>query len=304
MAMNRRGFTLIETIAVLVLLTLVGGTVGATLVRQQQFYRGAGELIRARQGVRDASELISADVRAISLEDTVRVMADSAIEFYATIATSVLCAALGDSELALPGMAGVRGNTLTSFATEPDTGDLALVLRDTADSLTGSRWDRHRIASFSNRAAGAACPAASPFATPGNGGFALSLRAPLRTAPPPGTPLRFLRRSRYSHYRSSDGLWYLGYRRCGAAPGAACDAIQPLSGPYRPYSSNPAATGILFQYFDSSGSAISPGSPSATLARVSITARALSGQRLRTGNIVQTYGDSSFVTVTIRNRAP
>ena len=69
---RRHGFTLIETITVLVLLMLVAGTVGVTLVRQQQFYRGAGELIQARQGVRDASELMSADLRAISLEDTVR----------------------------------------------------------------------------------------------------------------------------------------------------------------------------------------------------------------------------------------
>ena len=298
------GFTLIETIAVLVLLMLVAGTFGVTLVRQQQFYRGAGELIQARQGVRDASELMSADLRAISLEDTVRVMADSAVEFYSTIATSVLCAALGDFEIGLPATGPPRGNTLTSFATEPDTGDLALVFRDTGDSLTGSRWDRYRIASFSMRADGAACPAASPFAVPVPGAFSLALRTPLRAEPRAGTPIRFLRRSRYSLYRSSDGLWYLGYRRCGAVAGATCGAIQPLSGPYRPYSSDPAATGILFQYFNSSGSPLSLGNSSASLARVSVTARALSAQRLRSGNAVQTFGDSSFVTVSIRNRTP
>ena len=74
--------------------------------------------------------------------------------------------------------------------------------------------------------------------------------------------------------------WYLGYRRCNAVGASTCGAIQPLSGPYRDYSSNPRNTGLLFEYFDESGSRLTPGGSPLALARVDITARAESRQRI------------------------
>ena len=99
----QRGITLVELIVVLVLIGLVGTTIGHTLVRQQRFYRGTTELLHAREGVRDAMELLSTDIRGMSVADTVRLLADSAIEFFANVGSSVVCQRLGSTAVGLPG---------------------------------------------------------------------------------------------------------------------------------------------------------------------------------------------------------
>jgi hypothetical protein len=274
---------------VLALIGLFGGTVGLTLIRQQRFYRGTTELLHAREGVRDAIELLSTDIRGMSTADTVRLLADSAIEFFANIGSSIVCNTNGATGVGLPSASSGRGNALTAFLVQPDTGDIAVFHRDPLDGE--SEWERHRVAGLAARAPGAACP-----------GFVLDLETPLSAQVRSGAPVRFIRRGRYSLYRASDGRWYLGYRRCNAIGATGCGAIQPLSGPYRDYSSNPRHTGILFEYFDASGNRLpSAGSPLA-LARVDITARAESRQRIVVEGRVTAPGDSATVAIAIRNR--
>ena len=100
----RRGVTLAELVVVLAMLGLVGSTIGLSLVRQQRFYRGATELLRSREGVRDAMELLSTDIRGMSIADTVRLLADSAIEFFANVGSSVVCEPLAGTAVGLPGI--------------------------------------------------------------------------------------------------------------------------------------------------------------------------------------------------------
>jgi len=128
-AHRRRGFTLTELAVVLALFGVVGSAIGVTLLRQQRFYRGATELLYAREGVRDAMEILSTDVRGMSTADTARLLADSAFELFANIGSSVVCQLAG-AEIGLPGVVSPRGNTLTAFLAQPDTGDLALFFRD------------------------------------------------------------------------------------------------------------------------------------------------------------------------------
>ena len=218
--------------------------------------------------------------------DTVRLLADSAIEFFAPVGGSVVSeTTAAGATVGLPSSAR-RGNTLTSFLTQPDTGDIAIFLRDSTEG--GSEWERHRIAGFASRASG----------------YALDLDTPLSSHVRPGAPVRFLRRGRYSFYRASDGSWYLGYRRCNAVGSSACGAIQPLSGPYRDYSSNPSRSGLLFEYFDSSGTRLAPDASPLTLARVDITARAESQQQIQVEGRVSRPSDSATVSIAIRNRSP
>ncbi|HEX9218918.1 MAG TPA: hypothetical protein VF858_00385, partial [Gemmatimonadaceae bacterium] len=125
---------------------------------------------------------------------------------------------------------------------------------------------------------------------------------PLSSDLGPGVPIRFVRRGRYSLYRASDGDWYLGYRRCNALGPSVCGAIQPLSGPYRGYSSNRDATGLLFEYFDSQGERLSAGSPGLELARVDITARAQSRHQVLVEQRAVIPADSGAVSIAIRNR--
>jgi hypothetical protein len=286
---RRGGVTLAEVAVVLALVGLLGGTVGLTLIRQQRFYRGTTELLHAREGVRDAIELLSTDIRGMSTADTVRLLADSAIEFFANIGSSMVCATDGATSVGLPSASSGGGNALTAFLVQPDTGDVAVFHRDAWDG--GTEWERHRITGFAGRAPGTACP-----------GFVLDLATPLSVQVRTGAPVRFIRRGRYSLYHASDGRWYLGYRRCNAVGASSCGAIQPLSGPYRDYSSNPRNTGLLFKYFDASGIRLTPGSSPFAIARVEVTARAESRQRIVVEGRVTAPGDSATVAIAIRNR--
>ncbi|HEY0527424.1 MAG TPA: prepilin-type N-terminal cleavage/methylation domain-containing protein [Gemmatimonadaceae bacterium] len=289
------GFSLLELVVVLALVGLSGTIIGTTLVRQQRFYRGAADVLKAREGVRDAMEVLSADVRTASIVDTVRVMTDSAFEFFTTIGSSVICAGSTSSDLVLAVQRGPRGNTLTSFANAPDTGDLAVIYGDSAGA--SEQWRRTSISSFGSRAGVESCLGSSDPAD--RAGYLLRITNG-RVAPSPGKPVRFLRRARYSLYRSSDGKWYLGYRRCNALGPPQCGAVQPLSGPYRPYSARSTSTGLLFEYFDVAGAQLTGASGSGSLARVDITARSESGQRI-SGGPVSEFGDSGTVSIAIRN---
>jgi hypothetical protein len=305
-ARARPGVTIAELAVVLVLIGLIGSTIGLSLIRQQRFYRGATELLQAREGVRDAMELLSADIRGMAVADTVRLSADSAIEFFASIGGSIVCQSTGGTTIGLPSSAR-RGNTFTSLLTQPDTGDIAVFLRDSAEG--GSEWERHRIAGFAARVLPGTCPVSSGYAhqsdiDAGASGYALDLAIPLSSHVRPGAPVRFIRRGRYSLYRASDGSWYLGYRRCNAVGPSACGAIQPLSGPYRDYASKASRTGLLFEYFDGSGTRLSPDASPLTLARVDITARAESRQQIQVEGRVNRPSDSATVSIAIRNRSP
>ncbi len=298
----RRGFALVELIAVVVLAGLVATMAVATITRQQRFYRASAELNAAREGVRDAMEILSADIRGASVSDTVRLRADSAIEVFAAIGLSVVCQTAGTEVGLAP--SHPSGNSLSAFLTDPDTGDIALFYVDSAGGK--ERWARYRVASFASRATGSMCPAASGFSTetdPSSGSrdFALTVTGTLLTAIRPGTPVRFIRRVRYSLYRAADGKSYLGYRRCNAVGPSVCGGVQPISGPYRAYSSDTRATGLLFEYLDARGAPLGAAASSMGLARVVITARSESEQRNPFSQRSGTIADSGTVSVALRN---
>jgi len=266
---KRHGLGLIELIAVMAILGLVGGMVGSTIVAQQRFHRHAAAVLDARQGVRDAMEVLSTDIRAASLEDTVRVMADSALELFSGIGTSVACRTIAANSVALAAESPTA-NTLTSFMLNPDTGDIALIYRRDSVDVDGDRWERFRVAALTTRAGEPDCLAEGM--APGEG-FVLTVQQPFGGGLRPGTPVRFIRRGRYSLYRSSDSQWYLGYRRCNASGASVCGAIQPISGPYRRHSADKGQTGFLFEYFDAQGALLSSTASHPSIARVDITAR-------------------------------
>jgi hypothetical protein len=286
------------------MLGVIGGAMGTLLVRQQRFYRGAGELLYAREGVRDAIDVLETDLRGIASADTVRLLADSAVEMFTSIGGSVLCQASSDTQLGLA-PATANGTSLGFFASQPDTGDLALFYRATAtDSVA---WERHRIAGFDARSLATTCPPTSGFSSAtdvaaGAEGYELSLETHLSASVRPGAAVRFIRRGRYSLYRASDGEWYLGYRRCNAIGASECGGIQPLSGPYRAYSRDRKATGLLFEYFDDHGSQLTSASSPRALSRIDVTVRAESKQQLLIEGHPSRPADSAQVSIAVRNR--
>lgn len=291
------GMSLAEIAIVIALLGVIGATIGSAMLHQQRFYGDARDLLQAREGVRDAMEVLSMDLRGASSSDTVRLMADSAVELFTGIGTSVVCRTIQSNSFALAEES--PGNALSSFLLYPDTGDIALLYRDSADAA-GSHWERHRITAFAPSAAGSGCLL---YGIEPAEGFVLTLQAPPNSEVRSGTPVRFVRRGRYSLYRSSDAEWYLGYRRCNALGPSLCGTIQPVSGPYRRYSSDRSKTGFLFEYFDARGERVTADSPLG-VARIDITARAESRRRRRIGQPDDLLAASASGSVAIRNRQP
>ncbi len=299
-AVNRRtGATLLEIVAVLGVLGIVGTIVGQTVTRQQRLYRATSESIDVRESVRDALSVLAEEIRSASPRDTVRLMSDSAVELFTTLGTSVACGSLNSTDVGLapPVSSGVG---LTSWQVVPDTGDLAFMYRAAG---TAGDWERYRIRAVSSRSTATACPTATGLAS-APGALSSSYVLTLLPSPPAvraGAPLRFERRGRYSLYKSSGAKWYLGYRRCNAIGPSVCGAIQPISGYYKSYSSDSTKTGLLFRYYDSSNQQLSVQSDPLLLSRIQITARALSAVSVTIDGSARTAGDSGSVTAALRN---
>jgi prepilin-type N-terminal cleavage/methylation domain-containing protein len=296
----RRGFTLIEIIVALGVAVMIGSLVTATMSRQQRLYGATSEAIDVRRSVRDAISILAEEIRGASARDTIRLASDSAIELFTGLGGSVACAMVTASEVGLAPTTST-GISLTSWLAAPDTGDLALIYRTT--SSTPGVWERYRLLGVNTRAATTACPAATGLSSaPGSSGSSYVLT--LSPVPAPiaaGAAIRFVRRGRYSLYRSSDGKWYLGYRRCNATGASNCGAIQPISGNYQSFSSDTTRTGILFRFFDSASQQLGPGSDPLRIARVQIVARALSSVSVTIDGVGKSAADSTTVSAALRN---
>lgn len=296
MRLSRAGFSLIEIVVATALAGLVGATIMMTLRRQERFYSSATQIMNVRAQLRDAGDVLVTDIRGANVARYgLPLMTDTAVEMFATVGTSIACARPSGNTLVLPPTVLASQTTLTSFLATPDTGDLALIYANPANSPDSAHWVEYRISSFSTRSVASSCPG-------GRSGYSLTLASPLDTTIGIGAPIRFARRSRYSLYRSSDGEWYLGYRRCNALGRSSCTTIQPVSGPYLPYSRSGSA-GLGFRYFDASAVELTDAALSLTVARVDVilrgeTARAASMR----GDATQRFRDSLVISISPRNR--
>lgn len=305
--MSRRdGFTLAELLIAVALLSIVGGAVHDGLRRQQRLFRSIAEMIAARSDVRDAAEVLSADLVSASPRDTLGVAADSAVEFLSTIATSVSCDSNPGFTLRLPPESLSSGLRLTSLAAVPDTSDLVLIYNDDSAATSGlPRWDAHAIAAVASQPAVTGCPSVSGFTTAADAAAparTISLRTAASSAVRAGAPVRIVRRYRYSLYRSSDSRWYLGQRRCGAFAQSGCETVQPLSGAYAPYS-GAGGSGISLRYFGVGGEPLGPWEARSRAALLEITVRARASPLFAPGRMpLALYTDSATVPVALRNR--
>lgn len=304
------GFTLIEVIAAVALTALVGSTLLITLRRQQRFYSSAAEMMMVRGQLRDGADVLTADLRGAAVARYgLPLMADTAVELFTTIGASVVCTAPSSRTLFLPPASLASNAVLTSLLASPDTGDVVLIYVMPAGVPDSGRWLELRIAAFGSRSLATSCPSATGFtsvadAAAKRSGYGLTLT----TDPPPslrkGAPVRFLRRARYSLYRSSDGNWYLGYRRCNATGPPFCATIQPVSGPYLPFKSGAlTGGGLAFRYFDSDGRELTDAALSPLVARIDVVLR---GETVRAvalaGDALSRYRDSAIVSISPRNR--
>lgn len=296
----RHGFTVAELMVATAVAGIATALMTMTIVRQQKFFSSASVILGVRAQLRDAADVLASDIRSASIAELgLPVMTDTAFEMYSVIASSVACMSASPTTTGLPPLTLATGNTLTAMLAQPDTGDLVSIFN--ADSL---RWESYRIAAFSSRSLATSCPSSTGFTTPGDAaaGYQLTFAAAPASPVKKGSIIHFLRRARYSFYRSSDGEWYLGYRRCGVSAPFPCSSIQPVSGPYRAYRSGGGA-GVTFHYRDKNGGDVSSVALSSTVARIDIVLRGETASAISlTGDARRIWRDSVLVAVSPRNR--
>ena len=304
--MKRRGFTLVEVLIATAIAGIAAALMTVTVVRQQRFYSGANEVLGIRAELRDGADILVNDLRSAAITMFgLPVMTDTAVEMLSVIGSSVACAGPVGTAIELPPAALAARHTLTSLLTQPDTGDVALVY-GAGESPDSGEWETHPIASFAPRSVTTTCSPATGFtsatdALSSSPAFLLTLAANPSTRVRKGAPVHFLRRARYSLYKSSDGEWYLGYRRCSLTPPNSCSAVQPVSGPYRRLQSG-TEPGMSFRYYDAFGGVLLDASQSSRVARIEIVLRGESRTHAAfSGDKKQSWRDSVIVSVAPRN---
>ena len=265
----RRGFSLTELVVAVVIACAIGAAVLDSGLRQQRFFAAAARFDAARTSVRQAADILSADLRPLSPRDgDLYVLAPDFVEFRLLLGASVLCtiAAARDAAV-LPPLRAASALGLTSWVSSPVAGDTVLVFDEGGSGAADDRWTRHVLTA--DPSAGANCPTASGFtssAAEAAAGWQIQIRPPLAASVAPGAPLRFVRRARYELYRAADAKWYLGFVDCLSTRMTPCAVVQPVSGPYD-------AAGIRFGYLDSLG-ALTMAPPDVALITIDIRASA------------------------------
>jgi hypothetical protein len=245
--MPRPGHTLAETLVALGLGAAVIG-LGATIgFRHQRFHRDLVIAVERAEQLEQVAALMPISLRSIAPGEgdiAPGAARDTALEFRATIATGVVCDTGHSSVVLAPAGESPR---LTSILSRPEPGDTAwsLTLLDTRES-----WIPHRILGVSDSLVACALGGSFPFGSAQRRALALQISP----TPAPSTPLRITRPWRYSLYRASDGLWYLGAKDWNPAL-SRFNTIQPVGGPF----ASAAAGGLRFSYADSVGSALPAG---------------------------------------------
>jgi len=305
---RRAGFTLIELVIAMVLMSLVGGAIVKLLLRQSRFYNSTTDLIQTRQQIRQAAAMLPSDLRGISsVAGDIYAMSDSAIEFRSVFGTSVVCANIGGMLSTVPRVLA-RNSTMTSWARPPALGDsLAVYNNGPTAALADDGWTRFQITAIptpvtTNVANG--CPVTTGLTQAGdvsaiNPSYQLTLSPAAPASIAVGAGIRFFRRVRYRIYRETDNQWYIGFFECLAGRTPACDLTKPIAGPFQPYAPT-GTSGMQFAYYDSTGAVTAD---PLQVARISLVVRGQAAALMNLSGAGGTlFRDSLRIEVGLRNR--
>jgi type II secretory pathway pseudopilin PulG len=291
----RKGFSLVELLVILALSSIVMGGLTSVLVRQQRFYRGTADLIETRSQIRQAAGIIPSDLRSVStIGGDILEISDTSMIFWASIGQAVACQAIpGSSTLHIPPLVLSNNNTLASFTMTPEAGDTVFIYHDGLTEAAGDdKWVAYGITGASSSSV-VQCLTLVGGPDASIPRYSFTLEKPLEPNLKVGTPVRFVRRTRYSQFKAADGAWYLGY----CSPDCVGGTPQPIAGPFLPAAG--AASGVSFTYQDVNGAVTAVPED---IAQVSIVVRGQTQGTVDMGYKNSYVGDSLRFSVAIRNR--
>ena len=297
---RRAGFSLAEIMVALVLLGIVATGIMTVIMRQQQFYRSATEVIDTRQQIRQATAVVPVDVRGVSsVGGDILNMSDSSLDVRGNIGSGVVCSHTANS-VTIPPLNLVNNRYFTTFLTRPKVNDVIIILDDKAAGNADDDWIPYTISAIDSTLGG--CVNFTDIALDATKyRYRYTFSTNLSTTIVDGAPLRMARGVKYSIYKSaSDNLWWMGYREC-RGDGSGCAAVQPVSGPYRAYAANDTVnSGVSFVYRDSTGAVTAS---KIDVARVELFVHGETQSPVALGGgQMALYRDYVKVTIAIRNR--
>jgi prepilin-type N-terminal cleavage/methylation domain-containing protein len=272
---QRRGFTIIEFLVAMTLGLLVLTGVVQMLTVQGQGYRKQREVIDIRETAREASSLLSWDLRQSAVGSSpLSVMGANSVTLRSPRGIGIICAK--HATVARYGLWRSGGNIL---ATVDDSALVYQVGRDT--------WQPLKITAVGTPAAMGVTACAWPGSRPPDLVVEFAVNTKADTAYiKVGAPLRNFRRVEYAEYQLNN-RWWLG-RRVGAAA-----SYEQLTGPLLA----PASNGLAFTYYDTLGAVTAnPGAVGA----IAVTLRTESFKRTYVKNTFDYQRDSLTTKVVLR----
>lgn len=300
--MDRRGFSLVELMIVIVLLAVVMTSVMTIFVQQQRFYSDSSALIETRSSTRDAAYVLQSDLRSLAPQSgDIYSMGKNFIEFRSQPGSSVVCTInVARTTITVPPVNVATGAALTSWLAAPALGDTVLIFD--AGNVPNAPGDTFKVYTLTAAVGtGASCPNATGLTTTAGeavAGYTLQVTPALTPTTVVGAPIRIVRRAHYELYQEASGSWYLGYFDCVPSRAPACNALQPVAGPY--VAPNLAGTGgIVFTYRDSTGAVTAD---KTLVRRVDLAARAQTATDMHTSGYKRgPMTDSTFISIAPRN---
>jgi prepilin-type N-terminal cleavage/methylation domain-containing protein len=272
---QRRGFTMIELIVAFVVGLIVLSGVVQMMIVQGRGYRKQREMVDVRETMREASNLLSWDLRQSAVGgSSFAVMGANAVTLRSLSGVGTICA----KHAALPRYAiwKTAGNIL---ATVDDT---ALVYQ-----LGRGNWTKLKITAVGTGTAMGVNACAWPGARPPDMVVEFAVTAVTDTSwIKIGVPMRSFRRVEYAEFQQNN-RWWLG-RKIGAAA-----SYERLTGPLLA----PASNGLAFVYYDTLGAVTA--NPAA-VGSVQVTLRTESYKNTNVGSTFVYQRDSLTTKVAVR----
>lgn len=305
------GFTLVELLIGMVLMSLVGGAIVSLLLRQQRFYNSTNDIILTRQQIRQAVAMLPSDLKGISSSGgDIYVMTDSSLEFRSVFGSSIACIVnAGGHYVTTVPMTLAKASAMTNWTALPSAGDSIAVYNDSTQiGQSDDAWTLYQIKQVTAVTGNVnnGCPTASGLVqlsdlTASNPSYQIVTTSGPSNNIDQGAGIRFFRRVHYSLYKASDGQWYLGYYDCKTGRSPVCNPIQAIAGPFQPYASpGNGTTGLSFVYYDSLGAVTAV---PANVARISLVARGQGAGLVNlSGTGGTTFRDSLRIEIGLENR--
>lgn len=298
----RRGFTIVELLVTMIIVSVVGIILSRLMLGQQRFYQRTNEQIGMRRELRTAMSLVPADLRSISSSGgDLTTFSATSLTFRAVLGASAVCARPSNSAIDLPPLNMAR-STITSWYAMPQAGDTIWAFNDSLSrGAEDDVWVPLRVTNIAQSTAycpGSAFTDATLDATKPR--FRVSVSPNLSDSIVVGAALRFTRSVRYALAAQTSGRYYLTRAQY---IGGAWETATPVSGPY----DAPSGTngGLRFTYFDSLGAAVTNAAMGRSVSRIDLILRARgasSSGTFGTGSSTTSLTDSLAFRIALRNR--